>query len=244
MLVEGVLVQAEKLVNGATIVQVPCARVEYWHVELDSHDILFAEGLPAESYLDTGNRMAFVNGGAYLEAYPDFGPKHWSDTCVPLVLEGPAVQRAKSALLARAHVLGYAMTKDADVHVVADGKRIDAVALSRTRLAFMLPAALSTIELRCRSFTPAHIDPASNDSRSLGICVGRLQCDGTDVLLKDDTALALGWHALEQNSDGRQWRWCRDRASLPAATRLVVIDLFGPGFYWAEPIDRVSALFG
>jgi Hint domain len=33
---EGVLIQAEKLVNGATIVQLPRDQVEYWHVELDS----------------------------------------------------------------------------------------------------------------------------------------------------------------------------------------------------------------
>ncbi len=29
-------------------------------VELDTHVVLLAEGLPAESYLDTGNRSAFA----------------------------------------------------------------------------------------------------------------------------------------------------------------------------------------
>jgi Hint domain len=121
ILVEGVLIPAEKLVNGATIVQVPRGHVEYWHVELDSHDILLTEGLPTESYVDCGNRTAFVNGGAYLEAHPDFKPKHWTDTCVPLVLEGPAVQRAKAALLARAQALGYG---------IADGERDEPTAAS------------------------------------------------------------------------------------------------------------------
>ena len=36
----------------------------YWHVELAAHTVLYAEGVPAESYLDTGNRGAFANGGA------------------------------------------------------------------------------------------------------------------------------------------------------------------------------------
>jgi hypothetical protein len=36
---------------------------DYVHVELDRHDILLAEGLPAESYLDTGNRAAFGTQG-------------------------------------------------------------------------------------------------------------------------------------------------------------------------------------
>ena len=33
----------------------------YYHVELDRHAVLLAEGMPAESYLDTGNRGIFVN---------------------------------------------------------------------------------------------------------------------------------------------------------------------------------------
>jgi collagen type I alpha len=72
--IDGVIVQAEKLINGVTIVQSACERVDYWHVELERHDIIYAEGLAAESYLDTGNRTGFINGGAFIEAYPDFRP--------------------------------------------------------------------------------------------------------------------------------------------------------------------------
>jgi hypothetical protein len=214
-------------------------------VELASHDILLAEGLPAESYLDVGNRTGFVNGGAFLEAYPDFAPKDGSETCVPVVKEGPVVERAKAALLARAEALGYGMTADADVHIMADGKRIDPVRLSEKRLAFMLPAALSSVELRCRSFTPAQITPASDDVRSLGICVSRVQLDGAEVALTDEAAFALGWHPLELNSKGKSWRWSQDRMRLPAGTRLVVIDLCHQGpHYWAAPRSTVIALFG
>jgi hypothetical protein len=48
LFVSGHLIQAGKLVNGASIAQVPRDWVEYWHVELDSHDVILAEGLPAE----------------------------------------------------------------------------------------------------------------------------------------------------------------------------------------------------
>jgi hypothetical protein len=129
VLIDGVLIQAGNLVNGATIVQVPRERVEYWHVELDSHDVILSEGLPSESYLDTGNRTAFVDGGDFLESHPDFRPKHWADMCVPLVLEGPELVRAKTMLLARANALGYVTTDDADIHVLADGQRLDPVML-------------------------------------------------------------------------------------------------------------------
>jgi hypothetical protein len=37
--------------------------VDYYHVELDQHAILLAEGRPAESYLNTGNRGFFANSG-------------------------------------------------------------------------------------------------------------------------------------------------------------------------------------
>jgi hypothetical protein len=247
ILLEGALVQVEKLVNGATIVQVPRERVEYWHVELDSHDILLAEGVPAESYLDVGNRAAFVNGGDYLEAYPDFAPKDGSETCVPLVKEGAVIERARSALLARAEALGYALTEDPDLHVLADGQRIEPVRLSEKRVAFMLPAAHASIELRCRRFTPAQMNPSSDDVRSLGICVERFQLDGADVALEDEAAFAQGWHPLEHSSSpqGPAWRWSQDRMPLPAGTRLLVIDLCHQGaHYWCKPASRVVALFG
>jgi hypothetical protein len=72
--INGALIQAENLVNGATILQIPRSHIEYWHVELESHSILLSEGLPTESYLDTGNRTAFINGGAYLEYIPTSSP--------------------------------------------------------------------------------------------------------------------------------------------------------------------------
>jgi hypothetical protein len=242
ILVEGVLIQAHTLVNDATIAQVPREHVEYWHLELDSHDILLAEGLPGESYLDVGNRTAFINGGAFVEAYPDFRPKHWTETCVPVAKEGAAVQCAKTALLARAKALGYAMTEDPDVHVIADGERIEPLRLGKQRLTFMLPAAGSAIKLRCRSYIPAHFDPASDDQRSLGICVGRLEFDGAEVALDNDKAFALGWYGLETNPRGRSWRWSRDRVSLPVGTRLVVIELAGSGRYWLKPTTTNIAL--
>jgi len=200
--------------------------------------------LPAETYLDTGNRTAFINGGAYLEAYPDFEPKHWSETCVPLAVDGSALASAKTNLLARAQALGYGITADPDLHVMADGRRLEPVRLRENRLAFMLPDTYSMIELRCRKFTPAHVNPASADQRSLGICVSRLQVDGADLALDDEAVFSAGWHALERKPTGHHWRWSKDRVPLPANTRLVVIDIYGPGYYWAERRSALVALFG
>ena len=60
----GVLIPVRYLVNGATILpDHDLDAVTYFHVELATHEVLLAEGLPAESYLDTGNRRQFTNGG-------------------------------------------------------------------------------------------------------------------------------------------------------------------------------------
>ncbi|MDE2576622.1 MAG: Hint domain-containing protein, partial [Rhodospirillales bacterium] len=96
--VDGALIPVHLLVNGATIAREPArGRVTYFHVELESHDILLAEGLAAESYLDTGNRASFANGGPMrtLHADPSLGAAAlavWAAAgCAPLRLEGPAV---------------------------------------------------------------------------------------------------------------------------------------------------------
>ena len=111
---EGVLMPVSALIDGVSIAQVETEKVEYWHVELDAHDIVLAEGLPAESYLDCGNRPCFANGGAFVVAHPDFKPKHWSETCLPLVGEGPEVARTKARLSEHLAAQGYASALEAD----------------------------------------------------------------------------------------------------------------------------------
>ncbi len=68
----GVLIPAKYLVNGLNIVQVPVDAVEYHHIELAAHDVILAEGLPAESYLETGNRRNFENADGVVRLFPDF----------------------------------------------------------------------------------------------------------------------------------------------------------------------------
>jgi hypothetical protein len=48
--------------NGSTIVQEQIDEVADYHVELAGHDVILAEGLPCDSYLDTGDRAAFADG--------------------------------------------------------------------------------------------------------------------------------------------------------------------------------------
>jgi hypothetical protein len=225
---------AKLLQNGRTIVQTPRPSVEYWHVELDSHDIILAEGLPVETFLDSGNRHSFVGGADHAARHPDLRPSHWTQTCRPLRLEGPAVAAAKAHLLRRAAALGHTLTADAALHILADGRRIPPVWLSETRAAFMLPAGCREVSLQSRSFMPSLIDPHGADERKLGICVSRLQLDGTQIDLADEATFAAGWHRLEDDGAGYRQRWTEGAARLPAGAMLVVLDIGGPGQYWDD----------
>ncbi|WP_207443821.1 Hint domain-containing protein [Roseomonas haemaphysalidis] len=96
MWLDGALVPAQLLVDGDTVVQEHHhAAITYWHVELPAHDVLLAHGAATESYLDTGNRAAFANGGTVQMLHPDFAGGDSAERLVPrLPADGGAVLRA------------------------------------------------------------------------------------------------------------------------------------------------------
>ena len=62
MFLDGLLIPARCLANGSTISQERGLElVDYFHVELDSHDVLLAEGAPSESFMDDDRRGVFHN---------------------------------------------------------------------------------------------------------------------------------------------------------------------------------------
>jgi hypothetical protein len=101
--VDAVLIPIRYLINGRSVVQEPRDEATYWHVELDRHDVILAEGLPCESFLDTGSRAAFENGGPVIQLYPDFARRVWeADACAPIVVAGPQLDRVRARLHERA----------------------------------------------------------------------------------------------------------------------------------------------
>ena len=97
--VEDVLIPIRLLTNGITITRAMVDAVTYYHIELDQHDIVLAEGLPVESYLETGSRHAFENGGPHITMYPDFSVRAWEAYgCAPLVVHGEVLARARTKL--------------------------------------------------------------------------------------------------------------------------------------------------
>lgn len=76
---DGLFVAAGHLVNGTSITRgEPVRDLTYWHVELDGHDLLMAEGVPAESFLPApGIRGLFdsPDTGVTAMAPPPYAPR-------------------------------------------------------------------------------------------------------------------------------------------------------------------------
>ncbi len=94
----GALVPVMYLINGTSIARTLAAHVTYWHVELDAHDILLAEGLPAESFLDCGCRPFFAVASDHASHNPDFVPSGPSGRCRPVAVDGPLVEAERDRL--------------------------------------------------------------------------------------------------------------------------------------------------
>jgi len=102
---QGVLIPVKYLINDVSVVQLEASDVTYYHVELACHDVVMAEGLAVETYLDSGDRDSFANPGTVLRLYPRFGPAgpeamlRWeAEACAPLAVRGPPVEEARRLL--------------------------------------------------------------------------------------------------------------------------------------------------
>lgn len=97
------LVEAKRLINGTTVLRDPaCRTVTYHHIELDAHDILLAENLPSESYLDCGGRASFTDftaNAAPILLRPDATKTIETFGCAPLATPGSATLRKIRAFL-------------------------------------------------------------------------------------------------------------------------------------------------
>lgn len=92
LFVDGKLIPAMLLVNGMTVLpEAGLELVHYFHVELERHGVLLAEGLPVESYLDeAGDRSFFSNADSPAALHPILGANGRPDAallaCAPLAM--------------------------------------------------------------------------------------------------------------------------------------------------------------
>lgn len=234
--VGAVLIPVRYLVNGATVVREAMDAVTYLHVELADaegaavHDVMLAGGLTVESFLDTGGRAAFANGGRVVMATPDFALRMWETAgCAPLVRDGARLTAARKHLRALAMAWGHALTSEPDVHLLLHGRRIEPRMLDGV-YRFALPYAADRVRLVSRSYVPAETKPESDDTRRLGVAVTGLAFDGRPASISQ-TAGAEGWHAPEP---GLCWT-TGDAVIQCDQTRVLDVSIAGWGLYWSKP---------
>lgn len=223
----GALIPIRHLVNGATIVQEPPCAVTYWHVELPRHEIVRADGLPVESYLDTGNRACFGNGWNRLILHPDFGTHAWEHAaCAGLLRDDARLTALRRRLHARALAAGYALGREPCLRVLADDKPLPAEVIER-RWRVRIPDDTASVRLVSRTWVPAHARPGDTDHRRLGVAIAKLWFDGQEMGL-DSPALYDGWHAAEPCG-----RWTDGDGRIPVSGRgCLEFVLAMTGAYW------------
>ena len=233
----GRLIPIRLLVNDATIRRETRRRkVTYFHVELDSHDLLLAEGLAAESYIDTGNRGIFENAPEPLVLHPDFtdpaaqNRHRIAASCAPLTDTPAEVEPLWFRLADRALALGVPVpepefTDDPALALRVGGRRLRPLAREGACYRFAVPAGPAWLVSRIAY--PSDARPWLEDQRRLGVMVRRMTLldggDGVPIPL-DHPSLVRGWWAPE--TDGvSHWRWTDGAAALPVGDAPSVLEV-------------------
>ena len=238
--VDGKLICARQLVNGTTIRQVrDRTSVEYFHVELDAHAILLAEGLPTESYLNTGNHGFFANSGAPLVLHPDLTdetdyPTREAGSCAPFVWDEGSVRPVWQRLAERAAALGepaptLETTTDPAVRIVVRGRTLRPLYCENGLHIFALPKGATEVHVVSRAGSPADARPWLEDRRCLGAQVERIVLRGASEVHEipvDHPDLSDGWWAVEQDGTAMR-RWTNGDAalSLPAVQGPAMLEI-------------------
>jgi len=237
LFIDGHLIEAKTLVNGATVIQDVFARtVTYHHIETEAHEIVLAEGVPVETYLDAGNRQMF-EGGAYDVLHPVFAAKSRENAAAELVLDGPVVHAARQRLLNRALALGFAPTASIDLTVKAGLERLRPEASSLPeKLIFVLPRPVTEVALLSSIGIPAHVSANPADNRRLGVAIRAvtLVADGKRVAIALDDPAHEGFYDMEP---AQRWTNGAARLALPAFAGRATLEIQtnGQAARWAAP---------
>ena len=127
LFIDGVLIPVRNLINGTTITRREAREydeLEYFHIKVEGHDIIYAEGAAVETLRDVDESA--VNFAEYFRKYGI--PKTLEPRCAPLISFGGSRGELKSRLRS---ALSPWFDRREQIDVIRDGLEERGIALSR-----------------------------------------------------------------------------------------------------------------
>lgn len=237
LFIDDVLVPVRMLVNGSSItVDTKIRHFTFFHIELEQHAIVIADGMTTESYLDTGNRGNFANA-VVPSMRPDLSihveHKSWTmDAAAPLVVDRATIEPIWNRLREHAAAIGLdpatqrvSMTNQPDLRLLLDdGRTLVPCWRDAQRHMFQIPSGTQPMRLLSRAAVPAEvIGPFLDDRRTLGVAVDKLVLwHGLDEqVIQSSWSELRGWHV----GDGASWTDGDAELDLPRVAENTFLDV-------------------
>ena len=146
--------------------------------------------------------------------------------CAPVLTGGPIVDAIWRRLLERTgQRRSRPLTGDADLHLLVDGRRIDAIDRGEDVHVFRIGTRPRNVRIRSRCAAPLELGIA-RDPRVLGVAIRRIvvaEARWQRAIEADAASLTDGFHAFEAENGTR---WTDGDAKLPTA---LFVSMTGPG---------------
>jgi len=242
LFIDDVLVQAKDLVDGIAITQdMEAAAIRYFHVELETHGILLAEGAAAESFLDTGHRGIFENADSPLILHPDLMQiRREADSVAPLVTGGEVLDGIRARLHARKLMLGLDLAEARVFALQCGDVTLSPAENLPNRVSFRLPEGAVSAVFVSAMFVPAELDPFSDDRRRLGVAIAEILLDGRSVPL-ENVIRPADMHARAP-CETATWTSGATTLAIPPGTAVITFILSAVPRIWRDMRGRRSAV--
>jgi len=203
---DGVLIPAGKLVNGISIATFGSfEQLDYFHIELSEHDLVFAEGAAAETFADCDNRNMFQNAHEFAELYADAAPPRWQ-FCQDRVEDedDERLVTVRQRLADRLSLFPAAATTDPGLHLLVDGRPVRPASTEDGVYCFDVAAGANEIRILSRSAVPSELG-LNQDGRRLGISLNRLSFSGGGLGVTLDPECSALCHGFHEIGEGHRW---------------------------------------
>lgn len=254
LLLEDKFIPVRMLVNGASIFyDTSITSYDHYHIETEEHSIITANDVLTESYLDTGNRRSFRQGGTVVQ----FGSRAltWeNDAAAPLDVSRTFVEphfrklenRAATTLGLSSQKPPCGTTTEPDLRLLTDaGHIIRPTRIKGNKAMFMLPHSVDSIRILSRTSRPCEaIGAFFDDRRDLGVLIGQIslfdsvKSETIDHHLTSSTL--IGWEAAHN----AHARWTTGNAELPLGKRtpnsigMLALEILSAGPYVVAQTDQ------